>query len=397
MTDSPLWVRGLRSQLAQTLGPAWRVYEQRGKTKLDVRFNDGSRQSAVLPYPWLPASARGIQDTVESVAADVAAGLELMEAVGRIRGTTPSAPLGRTEKSGLMEIWERFGDFKRSTGAIKPTTWQRDYYTSAKRLEEIHQTARNAKELLTEAGRKWPAGGRRRQIAIQHIAAMLRWGCDEGILQPDLWTPPSSLRQYVGEAPPSDGPAIPLTDLQILELLDALPRDSAGQRWIFVLRLLATYGLRPVEAMHLETRQDGKLWCVYQKRSGGGTTKPRALAALHPEWESAWQLRESLAANEPMPPFGGGVAEAARRYLKRQPAWAPLAAAGITCYGFRHGYALRAHKDYALAPRFAAALMGHSVETHQRVYGTWTDADTIDSALQIGLRFRDSITRGSQA
>ena len=140
--------------------------------------------------------------------------------------------------------------------------------------------------------------------------------------------------------------------------------------------------------LHLHPRGDGQLWCTYQKRSGGGTTQPRQLRALHPEWESEWHLRERLEAGEPMPPFGGGVADAARRYLSRQDAWAPLAAAGITPYGFRHGWALRAHKDYGLAPRFAAALMGHSVDTHQRVYGSWTDAETIDSALAKGLAFR---------
>lgn len=90
-----------------------------------------------------------------------------------------------------------------------------------------------------------------------------------------------------------------------------------------------------------------------------------------------------------MPPFGGNVANAARRYLIRQAAWEPLKAAGITLYGFRHGYALRAHQSYGLSPRIAAALMGNSPETHQLNYGAWTDKATIDAALQAGIRHRN--------
>ncbi|MEN9878931.1 MAG: hypothetical protein RLZZ158_1970 [Cyanobacteriota bacterium] len=35
--DTPIWVQGLRTKLRSTLGPAFRIGEQRGRTKLDVR------------------------------------------------------------------------------------------------------------------------------------------------------------------------------------------------------------------------------------------------------------------------------------------------------------------------------------------------------------------------
>jgi integrase len=390
MADTAQWVLGLRSQLRQSIGPAWRIGQQRGKTKLDVRFKDGSRQTAVLPFPWLPAQSRSIQDAVEHIARTVAAGHSLSDALKQIRGNTPAPPSGgSTAGIELLDVWRSFGDFKQRSGAIKPSTWRVDYAATAKRLAEVAEGSSNAKDLLTAVGERWAPGARRRQIAVQHVAAMLRWACDEDKLPADRWTPPSSLRRYVGEAVETKEPTHPLKDGQILELLDALPKDAPGQRWVFVLQLLAAYGLRPVEVLHLQSRGDDSLWCTYRKRSGGGTTQPRQLRALHPEWERDWSLRERLAASEPMPPFGGGVADAARRYLCRQEAWTPLAKAGITLYGFRHGWALRAHQDYSLAPRFAAALMGHSVDTHQRVYGTWTDADTIDSALEKGRILRE--------
>ena len=185
----------------------------------------------------------------------------------------------------------------------------------------------------------------------------------------------------------SSSQSVPLSDEQILALLESLPNDSACKRWQFVFQLLATYGLRPVEVLHLEIRPDG-LWCNYQKRSGGGTTKPRLLGALHPEWEAEWNLLDRIAASEAMPPFGGGVADAARRYLDRQQGWNELKAQGATSYGFRHGYALRAHQQYGLSVRVTSAVMGHSTETHLRQYGVWVDQDTITFALQAGIRYR---------
>ena len=66
--DTPIWVQGLRTKLRSTLGPMFRIGEQRGRAKLDVRFIDGSRGTAVLLVQWVPAQARTIQLAVEHVA-----------------------------------------------------------------------------------------------------------------------------------------------------------------------------------------------------------------------------------------------------------------------------------------------------------------------------------------
>jgi hypothetical protein len=91
--EAPFWVQGLRSQLRSSVGSAWRVTEQRGKAKLDVRFADGSRRTAVLPMPWLPVQARSIQEAIEEIARRVAAGRPFPDAVAAVVGLPSVAPL----------------------------------------------------------------------------------------------------------------------------------------------------------------------------------------------------------------------------------------------------------------------------------------------------------------
>jgi len=387
---APVWVQGLRAQLRSTVGPAFRVGEQRGKAKLDVRYSDGSRGTAVLPVQWLPAHARTIQELVERVAQQLALGRTLKQALESITGVTPQAPAPSAAADGrpLLAAWEAFGHYKVTRNRIKQQTWDTVYAQTGKRLEVIAPQVQDAKSLLTLAGEAWDPGMRRRQTVLQHLAAMCRWAVENELLPADRWTPPPSLKPFVGDRDTRRADGVPLTDDQILKLLEGLPHDEAGHRWRFAVQLMAAYGLRPVELMHLRVAPDGVVWCLYEKRSGGGKTQKRQLRALHPEWAEEWELVKRLDQGEQLPPFGGGVAEAARRYLMRHAVWQQLAATGVTCYGFRHGYALRAHQSYGLSVRVAAALMGHSPETHQRCYGTWTDQATIDSALEAAMRYR---------
>ena len=80
-----------------------------------------------------------------------------------------------------------------------------------------------------------------------------------------------------------------------------------------------------------------------------------------------------------------------RVLIKRQESWNSLSEPGKTSYSFRHGYALRCHQQYGLSVRIAAALMGHSTDTHTRSYGTWTDEDEIDKALERGQKYKLTI------
>ena len=87
------WEVGLRNQLRNTVGSAYRIGEQRGKAKLDVRFSDGTRKTKSLGIPWLQASAGGIQKAVEAIAEGVAVGQTLEEALEAHQGQQKQEPL----------------------------------------------------------------------------------------------------------------------------------------------------------------------------------------------------------------------------------------------------------------------------------------------------------------
>ena len=393
------WILALRDQLKLSVGSAYRVGEQRGKTKLDVRFQNGTRQYQTLDIAWLPANSRKIQESVEKIAGLVTGGRNVKEAyLALFGGSLPVPEAAESASSLLVQAWELFGAYKIRKNLIKESTWNKDYATSGKRLKEVSD-AKDAFDLLDRAADKWEAGSRQRQISLQHISAMLKWGISrEGnyILPSDRWTPPIELKGFYGEKVEAKIDAVPLQDEEIISFLESLPVESkhprdkeAAKRWKFAFQLMAAYGLRPIEIKHLQF-ENGEIWCNYIKRSGGGQTKRRRLRCLN-EWETEWNLLERVKTNEPLPLAKVGVADAARTYLKRHKSWDALAKAGKTSYSFRHGYALRCHQQYGLSVRIAAALMGHSTDTHTRSYGTWTDEDEIDKALERGKKYRLTI------
>jgi integrase len=387
-------------QLRAEVGRAINVAAMRKKARLCVNFDVGPRKYVVLPMPWLPASSPDILQAALTLYRLLSSGMGLDAAKAQVVGSRHKAISKPASSSSLdlMGIWEKFGDYKvRGTGQIKPSTWQKDYRITGERLLEVQSSDfQSAKDLLRAISERWKPGTRRREIALQQVTAMLRWGIEEELLPAERWTPPQQIRAIVGPKAHKD-PSFPLKDDQILRLLDALPRDDAGKRWRFALQLVATYGLRPIELLHLQIRPDGKLWCNYQKTSSRGRTKARELRPLLSEWAEDWRLIPRLLDGEPLPPLDskGGAADCMRKYLLRQRAWKELTAADpITTYSFRHGYALRAHQTYGLSPRVTSELMGHSLDTHNSHYGQWTDSATIDLAIQNGERYRQQVAKG---
>ena len=61
------WLLALRDTLRNSVGRAYRIYAVGKKTKLDVKFSDGSRGSIKLGMELVAANARTVQEAVEAL------------------------------------------------------------------------------------------------------------------------------------------------------------------------------------------------------------------------------------------------------------------------------------------------------------------------------------------
>ena len=385
VVHSDAWAASLRQQ-TRGLARGWTVEEARGKVRLKVRPDGQPSESISLPFAWAAASAGDAYVRIRNLYALVQEGYSLKQAALVADGKAPKL----TEQQDWPGAIERFKQQKLSHGtAIKPETWEAKYQpvlSDAVALLTGRKPPTTPAELIDRCIRAWDPGSRTRQERARNLAQFLRY-CVSREQVPVIWQPPLDLKDAIGRKPASatSQKSDPITDQQIINLLESLPDDTAGQRWADVIRLMAELGLRPVELLHLSVRTDPKTcepywWCSYEKRAGGGVTKARRLWPLPllstdgslQEWNllPRWQARLIE-----LPPLraGNGAADAIATYLNRREGWrslrAQLEAEGgrLTCYSFRHGYSVRGHQRDIDNGSMALA-MGHSIEVHCRSY-----------------------------
>ncbi len=390
-----------------SIGPAWSIKEQSGKVKITVRFSDKSKSYATIPIPWLPARSRDIEDAIIKISNLVQGGRTLKEAVEALYGTNKKVPVSVKAPSSqlLKNCWEEFGRERVKNNKIKQTTWDTDYAKSLKKIEPVLDQCVDVDTLLNFAGDNLEAGCRSRQIAIQNLAAWLRWSVSKKYLDPQRWTPPAEkskeIKDFIGEKVGPRKEGVPLYDDEILKIIDYLEEinTKAAKSWTYVWKLICCYGLRPHEVQFLsvkEIRGQKNVYCSYQKRSGSGITDTREVFGLHPSWEKDWNLIHLIETGEiPLPSFTGGVGEALRKYLikKREikNVWSEIVqkrkkkGEDVTTYSARHAWAWRVHTDQRycnkINTRVAASLLGHSHQTHLDYYGSWVPTGSIRSSL----------------
>ena len=211
-----------------------------------------------------------------------------------------------------------------------------------------------------------------------------------GHLKP-IYSPPAVLPETVKQK----RIGYPLSDGQILHLLDNLPAGEVHDRWRFAIQLCAVYGLRPEELRHLRIKDGAsgaELWTIYQKSMGGtkgAKTEPRRLhpLLLRDADGSAidWKLQARFQVGEKLPPLNreGDGGQALNQYLRRRKVWMTLRdeadhqAEQLTPYSFRHRYAKGMHAANVPIANICEA-MGHTIEVHLKSYARFKPNATAD-------------------
>lgn len=149
-----------------------------------------------------------------------------------------------------------------------------------------------------------------------------------------------------------------------------------GWRWVY--GMLAAYGLRPHEVYSCDLADFPTVRVHEETKTGNRFVWP-----LYPEWAEGWDLVERVD-----PPLdlarGYSNAQLGTKTSKFFERWGRMQA-----YDLRHSYARRC-LEFGFSPEFGAKMMGHSPETHCRVYRRWIDESTYQAIYQAAIHRTDS-------
>lgn len=406
------WTVAFRDQVRDSTAAGWSVFPHRGQMRLQVRRGAWRPESVMLPYAWDKQFAADALLRIRMIYKQFCAGQTLHGA----------AAIVSESSSKTVHDWgsaiSKFEQHKKEFGnAIADITWNTKYLPTLRMAADCLESRvppSDASELLDAVLRRWKPGSRSRQIAAQNLAQFLTF-CTDRLHFKACWRPPAKLAVYVGQKPRGtlkrDG--YPLTDAQILRLLDGLPDNDSGLRWKFAVQLMATYGLRPEELRYLVIKpgvSGVELWCAYQKKGGGGQTMPRKLIPIplvdidgsKPEWN----LLARLQVGENLPPLGaqGKAGEAANTYFNRQPIWrqlkeeVALTGEALVVYSLRHRYSAEGHRR-SVPLKLLCDAMGHTTECHLRSYTRFTSPDATkifaDAQARFEAQFSQSVYSAS--
>ena len=321
----------------------------------------------MLPYEWSQAGSVEALKRITEIYKRLRSGMSLQHAA---RGSETASSHQQIEWSHLID------QFKEQRPAAGEKTWKEHYLPVLTRAGILIDRASDGTELMHEALRPCKQGSRIRQINRRNLAAFLTWAVQRTHLKP-AFLPPAHTPEIL--SPKRVG--YPLSDAQILRLLDGIP----DPRWHFAVQLCSEMGLRPEELRWLRIR-DGNLWTIYRKSMGGrrgDKTEPRRLHSLPIKdldgEQQRWNLEKRIAAGEELPPLrtDGKGAQALSTYLRRREVWQALQAEAehsgeqLTPYSFRHRYARECHRA-GLSVADIANAMGHTIEVHLGSYARFT-------------------------
>jgi hypothetical protein len=401
--------------------PGWSVVRHTATSKIRLRVRSGERcvgEQAVLPLAW---EARNVAEAMQWIGRIY----KLIHTGDHSLKTARDAVLGKATTHVEKKDWtwdqicEKYRNHLQTRkNKIKDTTFEASYgryfevmlkllrsntppRTGAQLLDAVLSAPRVNKKPGKMFGtplKTWGEQDASRLECCLAIKNMLTYAVSMDY-RPGLWLIPEALYEDLRG---SDGAAAAvkgksdLTDIEILELIQAIEQRSPG--WASVLRLCATFGLRPCEAdrnRHLEVRVNSRgqeqLHCSYQKKAGKRFTPQRWLVPLpfidhggEKVWWDGWRSLNDL----PWPPVERVDGAALGKFLRRQPEWKSLVAEKakqglqLKPYAFRDSFTHRCAR-FGIADADAALASGHSVKVHRESYintSTETMLDAFDRA-----------------
>ena len=354
-----------------SLGVGWSVREDYGKIVIRHR---PTNQRAPVGFKWNEKDWPDALARIRNIYSLFNQGDNLKEAAKKASGKAPKL----THEYNWQDL---INDYREHKGTrVKQETWKKKYipvFTYALKALNNRNAPTNGPDLSDLCLKNWDKGTRQRQIMSQSLNGLLKFAVWRKNY-PHCWLPSSEPETVTTEK----RVGYPLTDSQILRLIESLPKGPVHERWKFAIQLLAVYGLRPEDLRYLVTRNKGReLWSMYRKSKGGSKgqkTEPRRLYPLliyDVDGPIEWNLLDRLHAGENLPSLGkeGKASHAVKTYLNRRATWNAIKEEAqkehqvLTPYSFRHRFSAEGHARGGVA-KVIADGMGHVIDTHLSSY-----------------------------
>jgi len=441
---STSWEKELRKNICTNFGRGIRVNgENSGRTKILYVYNEGlgsanKRTSQTLPIEWKKTSGIEILKAIEFIKPLVVEkNLTLKEATRRWKAQF----IGEAQKQ-PNKSWNDFLLIRPINK--KDANYEKDlkeYLNAASKVDQFMQTkqgltsktekdwARRISRFLEEMNNNpSPNTGvelikklsdkylseiepDERKRYINAWCEILKYGIERHSQNEKRWQPPNETyrKELIGKSNRTKQDKLTpyIEEHDLFRLLDDL--ESKDSSLFLAVGLISIFGLRLSELAVLRVL-DGKLYVGNIKNNINTKAKkedrrvfPMDLFTRKNLGKKLIELYESKKIPLPKPVLNqiemvkdknryGDVGQALRQRIERNKVWKEIIKTNpeITPYSLRHRYAHQCHKGSTIpiSVKDAAAAMGHSVETHNSFYGSYTTELSLEKAFERHLENR---------
>ena len=402
MAKKSTWEENLKEMLRREHGAGWRLREQSGKAQLTQLLTRGSgpqkRRSGDLGIEWRASKQTEILNAVGRVVELVGGGRSLAETLKLLK----KAPATAEGDLDWAEVAKQYEAHRVGSGQVT----QRNYDTNSRYRIDHCLTLLNKRKgapcdgpslmraYTTAHLLEMASGGEGRRRNLTEVARFLKFAVQKcGGSQQWLPVEGDDLRDLIGVRTDPKEATVPVKPEQLLGLLESLEGKPELR---LAVALVGLFGLRPGELLAIEAR-DGDLFVGDIKRNRYSAAKPKEQRLAMPldlkelpgegarvvaQFESGLvQLPTSIRNAKDFKACGHSFGQ----YLRRHNYWQHMLAktAGLTPYGFRHGFAWRGslYYDRQIPYRALAKSMGHDPNTHLNYYGKFADQDDVKAAF----------------
>ena len=442
--NSTSWEKELRKNICTNFGRGIRVNgENSGRTKLLYVYNEGlgsanKRTSQTLPIEWKKTSGIEILKAIEFIKPLVVEkNLTLKEATRRWKAQFIGEATKQPNKSWndfllIRPLNKNDANYEKDLKAYLNAASKVDQFMQTKQgltsktekdwarrisrfLEEMNNnpSPNTGVELIEKLSDKYliDIEPDERKRYINAWCEILKYGIERHSQNEKRWQPPSKdyRKELIGKSNRTKQDKLTpyIEEHDLLRLLDDL--ESRDPSLFLAVGLISIFGLRLSELAVLRAL-DGKLYVGNIKNNINTKAKkedrrvfPMDLLARKNLGKKLIELFESKKITLPMPVLNqiemvkdknkyGDVGQALRQLIERNKVWREIIKTNpeITPYSLRHRYAHQCHKGSTIpiSVKDAAAAMGHSVETHNSFYGSYTTELSLEKAFERHLENR---------